>query len=273
MKLFHGQTLSSSGVGSAACSTAVRSDTEEEGHELKVDELDKDTYRCTGGCSTCCYSHTPPLRGNSGSDSDDEESDSDSDDEESDSDGVHEDTDTKEKTEDRRLSLVDQEISTILVNLKVSKELLHQANRSLDTVEKHHQLLRDQPDSVTALTDAPSFPLAPADLCGVSAAVGPPSEQYTLFPQGGDDWTENLRAQLLSRDFKLLSEEELSLWLSLYPAMQLSEQSCSVPGLSSGGLEPCSEGHSCYVSAVDDSVMFKKKQQVQDFTPQHFVYS
>ncbi|XP_034539289.1 inactive serine/threonine-protein kinase TEX14-like [Notolabrus celidotus] len=281
------------GGGTTLSPVLARTNTEEERHELRVDQLDRDRYKHTGRDPMLHYSHIPRLSGESysgsdeeefysgsddeesGSGSDDEEFDSGSDDEESGSGSVHgePETETEEQTDDLRLPTVDQHISTILVNLKVSKELLQQAHRSLDTLEKHHQLVlreQDQLDSVTTLRDAPpciqdniscasSFSMSSADLCGLSAAVGPPSERYSLPHQRGGYQRENLMAQLLSRDFKLLSEDELSVWMSLYPVEQHSEQSRPLPGLSSQKPDPCSEEQTWYVSAMDDS--FERKQQ------------
>ena len=130
---------------------------------------------------------------------------------------------------------MEQQISTIEVNLKVSQELLQQANKSLDTVEKHLQLDHrgeDQLDSVTGLRDALpcihaasscafSLSMSSTNLSGISTAVGPPSKQYSCLLHRGHHWTKNLEAQLLSRDCELLSQEEVALWLSHYPAEQL----------------------------------------------------
>ncbi|CAJ1064456.1 inactive serine/threonine-protein kinase TEX14-like [Xyrichtys novacula] len=183
----------------------------------------------------------------------DEESESYRADEESESGSAEEEFDSgsadRELIEELRLSTEDQHINTILVNLKVSKELLQQAHKSLDIVEEHHQLIcrgKDQLDP---------FSMSSADLCGVSTAVGCPSKRYTLLPQwSGQSWRENLVSQLQSRVFQLLSEEELSSWLSLCPPEQQTEQNQSPLSLSS-------ERDSHYVSAVDTSVLFKRKQQ------------
>uniref|UniRef100_A0A4W6DU50 Protein kinase domain-containing protein n=1 Tax=Lates calcarifer TaxID=8187 RepID=A0A4W6DU50_LATCA len=126
---------------------------------------------------------------------------------------------------------VDQQISTTVVNLKVSQGLLQQANWSLDTVENHPLLDRrgeGQLDSVTRFRDTPvyihtvsstsSSSVSSTNLLG--AAAGPNSNQYHLLLHKGDHWVKNLEAQFLSRDWELLSQEELDLWLSHYPAQQ-----------------------------------------------------
>ncbi|XP_069021124.1 uncharacterized protein tex14 isoform X2 [Embiotoca jacksoni] len=162
----------------------------------------------------------------------------------------------------------DHQMSTIAVNLKVCRELLQQANRSLDTVEKHPHLDfrgKNPLDSVTGLQGDPprilstssstsSFSSFPStDYFAVSPAVGPHSQQYHLLSAA---WTEKLEAQLLSRDWELLSQEELSLWLSQCPADQdPSEQSWL---LSEGSTtESCSVGAhpSQYRPAVEDSLL------------------
>ncbi|KAA8586364.1 hypothetical protein FQN60_000200 [Etheostoma spectabile] len=181
----------------------------------------------------------------------------------------------------------DQQISTIAVNLKVSRELLQQANRSLDTVEKHPQLDHPWLDSATRLRDAPSyihtdasctsslssFSMSSTNLSGVSVAVGPRSKHYCLLPHKGDQWGRNLEAQLLSRDWELLSQEELALWLNRYPAdQQQYEEGWSPPWLSSGCYmtesrsvaDHSTEELSQYRSALDSSflnIVSGKKQQ------------
>lgn len=129
-----------------------------------------------------------------------------------------------------------QQISTIAVDLKVSQELLQQASRSLDTVEKHHHLDHrgvEQLDSVTGLRDAPpcihtvsscasstsSFSMSSTNI-SVGTAVEPHSKWYSLLPRMGDHWGKNLETQLLRRNWELLSQAELALWLSHYPAEQ-----------------------------------------------------
>ncbi|XP_037605266.1 inactive serine/threonine-protein kinase TEX14-like isoform X2 [Sebastes umbrosus] len=191
-----------------------------------------------------------------------------------------------EQLEDLELSrrTMDQQISTIAVNLKVSRELLREATRSLDTVENPPQLDHrgeEQLDSVTGLRDAPSyiytdsprassvssFSLSSTDLSGVSAAVGPRSKQYSLVPHRGEDWGKNLEAQLLSRVWELLSQEELALWLNHYPAEEQrheEEEGRSLPLLSSGcsmterrseGADLSTEELSRYTSALDRSLL------------------
>uniref|UniRef100_A0A3B4YEM0 Protein kinase domain-containing protein n=1 Tax=Seriola lalandi dorsalis TaxID=1841481 RepID=A0A3B4YEM0_SERLL len=124
---------------------------------------------------------------------------------------------------------VDQQLSTILVNLKVSQELLQQANWSLDTVERVLLLdhrTEDQLDSLTGFRDAPpsssmsSFSISSTNTSGVNTAAAPPSKHYSLFLQREDHWVQNLEAQLLSRDWELLSHKDLALWQSHYPAEQ-----------------------------------------------------
>uniref|UniRef100_UPI0037E950DD uncharacterized protein n=1 Tax=Semicossyphus pulcher TaxID=241346 RepID=UPI0037E950DD len=239
--------------------------------------------------------HTPilPVLDECYSGSDHEKSDSGRDDEESD---ANTDREIVDQLDDLRQSTVDQQISTISVNLKVSRELLQQANRRLDMVENYHQPVHrggnqpvhigeNQLDSVTGLRDAPnfsydetssfsSFSLSSADLCGVSAAVGPQSHCYSLLPHRGDHWTENLVVQLLSGDFELLSQEELCLWLSLYPTEQQSEQNRPLPTLFLEGADQRSEELSQYVSAVDGSIFNilpeRKQQGFNSFQPPPF---
>ncbi|XP_074466779.1 uncharacterized protein LOC141752626 [Sebastes fasciatus] len=189
-----------------------------------------------------------------------------------------------EQLEDLQLSrrTMDQQISTIAVNLKVSRELLREATRSLDTVENPPQLdhrEEEQLDSVTGLRDAPSyiytdssrassvssFSLSSTDLSGVSAAVGPRSKQYSLVPHRGEDWGKNLEAQLLSRVWELLSQEELALWLNHYPAEE--EEGRSLPLLSSErrseGADLSTEELSRYTSALDRSLLHILPEQQQ----------
>ncbi|XP_031727423.1 inactive serine/threonine-protein kinase TEX14 isoform X2 [Anarrhichthys ocellatus] len=177
---------------------------------------------------------------------------------------------------------MDQQISTIAVNLKVSRELLQQANRSLDTVEHREEdqadWLRDAPPyrctNSSRASSVSSFSTSSANLSGVSAAVGPLSKQYSLFPHRGDDWGKNLEAQLLSRDWELLSQEELALWLRHYPAEQQQyEEGCPLAFRSLGrymtGSRPVGADHSeeepsQYRSALDSSLLnihSEKKQQ------------
>ncbi|KAG7222784.1 hypothetical protein INR49_016103 [Caranx melampygus] len=129
---------------------------------------------------------------------------------------------------------VDQQLSTILVNLKVSRELLQQANMSLDTVERGLLLDHggeDQVDSVSRFRDVPpnvrtgsscasSMSSLSVPSSGINTAVAPHSKQYSFFQHSGDDWVKNMEAQLLSRDWELLSSEELASWLSHYPPKQ-----------------------------------------------------
>ncbi|XP_044078352.1 uncharacterized protein LOC122888243 isoform X3 [Siniperca chuatsi] len=176
---------------------------------------------------------------------------------------------------------MDQQINTIAVNLKVSRELLQQAKRSLDTVEKHLQLDHrgeDQLDSVTGLRDASpyihtvsscvssisSFSMSSTNLSGVSTAVGPHSKWYRLLPHRGNHWANNLEAQLLSRDWEMMSQEELTLWLSHYPTEKQQYEGWLLPFLSSGcymtesrsvGAEHSKEELSQYRSALDDSLL------------------
>ncbi|XP_045894914.1 inactive serine/threonine-protein kinase TEX14-like isoform X1 [Micropterus dolomieu] len=185
----------------------------------------------------------------------------------------------------------DHQISTMAVNIKVSQELLQQAKKSLDTVEKHSQLDHrgDRLDSVTGLRDAPpcihsfsscassisSSSMSSTNLSGVSIAVGPHSKCYSLLPHKGDHWTKNLDAQLLSRDWELMSQEELTLWLSHYPAEQQQyEQGWLLPFVSCGcymtesrsvGADDSKDELSQYKTALDDSflnILSGKKQQV-----------
>ncbi|XP_044225735.1 uncharacterized protein LOC122994969 isoform X2 [Thunnus albacares] len=142
------------------------------------------------------------------------------------------DSEILEELDDLSKITMEQQISTIEVNLKVSQELLQQANRSLDTLERHLQLDHrgeDQLNSVTGLRDAPpcihasssrafSLSMSSTNLSGFSTAIGPPSKQYSRLLHRGHHWTKNLEAQLLSRDCELLSQEEVALWLSHYPA-------------------------------------------------------
>nr|XP_043897483.1 inactive serine/threonine-protein kinase TEX14-like [Solea senegalensis] len=115
----------------------------------------------------------------------------------------------------------DQQINTFVVDLKVSQELLRQANQSLDTVEDHLDF-RDAPSSIhTVSSSAPSmFPLSTNHPGEGTAAAGRHSNQYSLLTQRGNDWSKNLEAQLQDRNWELMSEVELDLWLRHYPAEQ-----------------------------------------------------
>ncbi|XP_024921427.1 inactive serine/threonine-protein kinase TEX14 isoform X1 [Cynoglossus semilaevis] len=116
---------------------------------------------------------------------------------------------------------VDQLINTLVVDLKVSQELLKQANWSLDSLEG------DQPKPLRRLREGPATaPSSGSSRSPLSSpAVGPPSEQYSLSPQR-QDWTKNLKVQLQTRDWRLLDHGELDQWLSHYPpeTLQNSEQ-------------------------------------------------
>ncbi|KAJ4929752.1 hypothetical protein JOQ06_018773 [Pogonophryne albipinna] len=162
-----------------------------------------------------------------------------------------------EQLDDLRLSEreTDHQISTMAVNLKVSWELLQQASRSLDTVEQHieedplDQLLRDAPSDIQ--TDSSS------SYSGVRSAVGPPSKRYSVIPQGGEDWGRNLEAQLLSREWELLSQEELGLWLSYYPLKEHEEEEGgSSDHYMTVAADLSTEEQSHYTSAVDGSLPY-----------------
>ncbi|KAL6099217.1 tex14 [Pungitius sinensis] len=164
----------------------------------------------------------------------------------------------------------DPQISTIAVNIKVSRELLKQANRSLDAVEAPPEPDYRGVEEVDWHRDAlsyrhsASFPTskAKAKFSGVSAAVGPPKKHYSLH--GGEEWGKNLEAQLRSRDWELLSQEELSQWLSHYPVEQQQHvEDCPLPLPHSGrrasgswplGADP-EEELSQYTSALDHSLV------------------
>lgn len=142
-----------------------------------------------------------------------------------------------EELNDMKLSkmIMQQQISSIVVNLKVAQELLQQANQDLDTVEKHLQLdhkWEDQLVTVTGLRDTPpcihassscalSLSMSSTNLFGVSTAVGPPSKYHSHLLHSKHQWTNNLEAQLLGRDWELRSKEEVALWLCHYPPEQL----------------------------------------------------
>ncbi|KAM6983481.1 LOW QUALITY PROTEIN: inactive serine/threonine-protein kinase TEX14 [Tautogolabrus adspersus] len=274
--------LSPSAVCRALRPVTPKASPEEERHEVPLykqldrrpqSEPDRERDKCSAGEPMLHHPHTLilPLLSESDSSSDDEEPDSVTDDEEPDSVTYDEEPDADMETVEQLVGLrqpkINQQTSTISLNLKVSRELLQEAHRSLDTVENHCQLV--QRNATPCIHDNtscdPFFSMSSEDPCGVTAAVGPPSEWYSFSPHGRDDWTENLVFQLLSRDFKLLSEEELSLWLSHYPADQTQcEQRGSLPGLSTGEADQCSEQLSQYVSALDDSdlnIMSDRKQQ------------
>lgn len=179
--------------------------------------------------------------------------------------------------------MVDQQIGTIAVNLKVSWELLQQASRSLDTVEKHHRG-EEQLDSCSA-SSISSFSMSSTNLSGFSTAVGPHLKQYSLLPHRGDHWAKNLEAQFLSKDWELLKQEELALWLSHYPAqhqqyeqgwlMAFLSSACYMTESHSVGVDHSTEELSQYRSALDDSffniLSGKKQQQVHGFTHQNVV--
>ncbi|XP_071317570.1 inactive serine/threonine-protein kinase TEX14 isoform X4 [Trachinotus anak] len=188
------------------------------------------------------YSDMCPLLGEFYSDNVEEES------------GLEEDID-REIVKLSKITL-DQQLNTILVNLKVSQELLQQANWSLDTVERHLQpdhRREDQLDSTglagfrDALPCIHNSSMSSTNPSGVNAAA-PHSKQYSLLPHREDDWVRSLEVQLLSRDWELLSQEELDLWQSHYPAeQQHCEQGRSLQ-LSTGSY--MTESHSM---RVDDS--------------------
>ncbi|KAF3841425.1 hypothetical protein F7725_007287, partial [Dissostichus mawsoni] len=162
-----------------------------------------------------------------------------------------------EQLDDLRLSEreTDHQISTMAVNLKVSWELLKQASRSLDTVEQLIEedpldhLLRDAPSDIQ--TDSST------NYSGVSSAVGPPSKKYSVIPQGGEDWGRNLEAQLLSREWELLSQKELALWLSHYPLKEHEEEEGgSSDHYMTWAADLSTEEQSHYTSAVDGSLPY-----------------
>nr|XP_033954193.1 inactive serine/threonine-protein kinase TEX14-like [Pseudochaenichthys georgianus] len=162
-----------------------------------------------------------------------------------------------EQLHDLRLSEreTDHQLSTMAVNLRVSWELLQQASRSLDTVEQHmeedplDQLLRDAPSDIQ--TDSSS------NCSGVHSAVGPPSKRYSVIPQGGEVWGRNLEAQLLSREWELLSQEELASWLSCYPLKEHEEEEGgSSDHYMTVAADLSTEEQSHYASAVDGSLPY-----------------
>ncbi|KAM8897233.1 uncharacterized protein tex14 isoform 2-T3 [Spinachia spinachia] len=187
----------------------------------------------------------------------------------------------------------DPQISTIAVNVKVSRELVRQANRSLDLVEAPPQLDYKCVETVDWLRHAPryrhsdpsrtSFPTSKSKtkLSGVSAAVGPPKKHYSLIPHGGEEWGKNLEAQLRSRNWEPLSQEELALWLSHYPVEQHQHvEGCPLPLPSprrhaSGswplGADP-DEELSHFTSALDHSLLsnlpVRKNSQIVPSSPE-----
>lgn len=181
--------------------------------------------------------------------------------------------------------VIHQQINTIAVNLKVSQELLQQAIWSLEIVEKHPELdhrQEDQLESGTRFTDTSAvscsassmslFMMPHTNLSGVSAPSGPQSKQYSLLLHSKGCWVKNLEEQLLSRDWKLLSEEELGLWLSHYPPEQLQyEQNCLLQHSFkfSVGTGHSTEKQSQYRSALENGlhgVQSDIKLQVRGFT-------
>ncbi|KAK5858949.1 hypothetical protein PBY51_003053 [Eleginops maclovinus] len=166
----------------------------------------------------------------------------------------------------------DQQISSLAVNLKVSWELLQQANRCLDWVEQHIKedpqdcRLRDAPfDIHTGSSTASSistFSLCSTNYSGVSAAVGPPSKQYSVIPQGGEGWGRNLEAQLLSREWELLCQEELALWLGHYPPKEQQHEEGGFSGCyKTAAADLSTEEQSHYTSAVDGSYILSGNKQ------------
>lgn len=102
---------------------------------------------------------------------------------------------------------------------------------------------------------------------------------YSLLPHREDNWATNLETQLLSRDWELLSQEELALWLSNYPAeeqqyehgwlLPLLSLGCYMTEIHSVGAYHSTEELSLYRSALDDSllsILSEKKQQLNGFT-------
>jgi len=178
---------------------------------------------------------------------------------------AHIDREFVEQLDDLNIA-TDQQMSTIAVNLKVSRELLRQSSRSLDKVEKHLQLDHSASSRASSVS---SFSTSSTNRSGVSAAVGPPSKHYSLFPHRGDAWGKKLEGQLLSRDWELLSQEELALWLSYYPAEQQQREGGRLrTGSRPVGADPDEEEPSLYRSALDSSLLhtLSEKQQVHGFS-------
>ncbi|XP_056298613.1 uncharacterized protein LOC130211680 isoform X3 [Pseudoliparis swirei] len=181
---------------------------------------------------------------------------------------AHIDREFVEQLDDLNIA-TDQQMSTIAVNLKVSRELLRQSSRSLDKVEKHLQLDHSASSRASSVS---SFSTSSTNRSGVSAAVGPPSKHYSLFPHRGDAWGKKLEAQLLSRDWELLSQEELALWLSYYPAEQQQREGGRLrTGSRPVGADPDEEEPSLYRSALDSSLLhtLSEKQQTSSSSPEN----
>ncbi|CAK6977315.1 uncharacterized protein LOC122994969 isoform X5 [Scomber scombrus] len=190
-----------------------------------------------------------------------------------DSGGVNEETDPAreilEELDNTKLSkmIMQQQISTIVVNLKVAQELLQQSNQDLDTVEKHLQLdhkWEDQLGTVTGLRDTPpcihassscalSLSMSSTNLSGVSTAVGPPSKYHSHLLHSKHHWTNNLEAQLLGRDWDLWSKEEVALQCLQDWLLELSS-ACYMTGNLSEEAVHSTEELSQYRSALDYSL-------------------
>lgn len=169
-----------------------------------------------------------------------------------------------EEQDDLSKMITQQHISSIVVNLKVSQELLQQAKKDLETVEKRLQQL----GSVRELGDnsscASSLSMSSTNLSGVSAAVAPPSKYYRCPLHTGHHGTENLEVQLVGREWELGSKEEAAEWLSHYPVEQLQYKQdwslelfsacCNTGNLSEEAVHSTEE-LSQYRSALDYSLL------------------
>ncbi|XP_030009797.1 uncharacterized protein tex14 isoform X2 [Sphaeramia orbicularis] len=166
---------------------------------------------------------------------------------------------------------IDQQISTIAVNLQVSRELLLQGNRNLDSVENYLQqncIVDNQVD----LCASSSIPMSTIGLSEI--ITGPPSPQYGLLLHKGYQWAEHLEVQLMNGNWELLGDEELALWMDLYPAEQSqNESSCKeflagskVADSVSDGADHDKDELTQYKTALcDSSMMFGNPQQALSF--------
>ncbi|XP_062341249.1 inactive serine/threonine-protein kinase TEX14-like isoform X2 [Osmerus eperlanus] len=225
-------------------------------------------------------------------------SDPESTEEESDSSTVEEDGDSQEEgaTEravwHERLSRnISEDISSIVLNLKVSQVLLQQSESSLDAVDRDRPLPdaggADEVDGEERSGKASSVPpthshpstatstLSSSTLSGspcstASRAVGPPA-QYRLLPRGLHPSAKRLEARLLEGGGlarPLLSQEELAVWQREYPAEAERPGALGLPSLDCPSYEDAtqefpSEEPSQYSSAREESFVITRPRNKQ----------
>ena len=232
-------------------------------------------------------------------------SDPESTEDESDSSTVEEDGDSQEEGATERAVRprhrpsrnVSEDISAIVLNLKVSQVLLQQSESSLDAVGRARPLRdaagadevdgEDGSGKASAIPPSHSHPstatstLSSSTLSGspcstASRAVGPPA-QYRLLPRGLHPSAKRLEARLLEAGGlgrPLLSQEELAVWQREYPA-EAERPALGLPPLDCPSYEDAtqelpSEEPSQYSSAQEESFVNtrpRNKQQVSTLAP------